>query len=366
MECLLFSDVHLDAPFAWADPTGARRHRQALRETLTRIIALAHEIGPDVVLCGGDLYEHDRVSPDTTEFLRSQFEHLHPMPVFIAPGNHDWYGLESIYHRTVWSPNVRIFAKDHLEPVPLADGVTLWGGAHNTPARTEGFLEHFRVDRGGLHLALFHGSERSTLTFEGSGKVMHAPFDAGQIESAGLHHVFLGHYHTPRDAERYTYPGNPDPLTFGEDGERGVVIATCLPDRTVVRSRRRVAVSEVSDIEIDMTGCSSRQEVLDRVAQALAPLSGFVRATLVGEVGTAVDAKGEDFRREDLASGLDGLVVRSRIRPSYDFASIAQEHTVRGQFVRDVQASGLPEGERLRVLVTGLRALESRDDLEAI
>jgi DNA repair exonuclease SbcCD nuclease subunit len=366
MKCLLFSDVHLDAPFAWADPTIARRHRQALRGALTRIVALAQEIAPDVVICGGDLYEHDRVSPDTAEFLRSQFENLHPIPVFIAPGNHDWYGLESIYHRTVWSPNVRIFASDRLEPVKLADGITLWGGAHITPARTEGFLESFRVDRSGLHFALFHGSERSVLSFEGGGKAMHAPFDSDQIEPAGLHHVFLGHYHTPRDADRYTYPGNPDPLTFGEHGERGVVIATWLSDGAVLRSRRRVAVSEVSEIEIDMTGCASRQEVLERITRTLSPLSGIVRVTLVGEVGTAVDVRGEDFRREDLASGLDGLVVRSRIRPSYDFVAIAQEHTVRGQFVRDVQNSELAEDERLRVLVTGLRALEGRDDLEVI
>ncbi len=364
MECLLFSDPHLDAPFAWADPNAARRRRQALRDTLARIIALAQEIRPAAVLCGGDLYEHDRASPDTAEFLRAQFERLHPIPVFIAPGNHDWYGPESAYHRTTWSPNVHIFASDSLEPIALADGVTLWGGAHFTPARTQGFLEDFRVDRSGLHLALFHGSERTTFPLEGKGQIMHAPFDVDQIERAGLHHVFLGHYHKPRDADRYTYPGNPDPLTFGEDGERGVVIAACLPDGTVSRRRRHVAVSEVSDLVIDVTGCNSRQEVFERVIQTLAPLSGVARITLAGDVGTAVDVRDEDLRREELAPRLDGLVVRTRIRPAYDLASIAQELTVRGQFVRDVQASELSEDERLRVLVTGLRALESRHDLE--
>lgn len=366
MEYVLFSDVHLDAPFAWADPSLGRRRRQALRDTLTRIVSLAQEITPDAVLCGGDLYEHDRAAPDTAEFLRTQFERLHPIPVFFAPGNHDWYGPESVYCRTAWSPNVHIFASDRLEPVTLADGVTLWGGAHFTPARTQGFLEHFQVDRGGLHLALFHGSERTTFPFEGSGKTMHAPFDVDQIERAGLHYVFLGHYHRLRDTDRYTYPGNPDPLTFGEDGERGMVIATCLPDGTVSPRRRRAGVSEVSDLEVDVTGCNSRQDVLERVTQTLAPLSGSVRITLVGEMATAVDLRSEDLRREGLAPRLDGLIVRTRIRPGYDFASIAQEPTVRGQFLRDVQATELPEDERLRVLVTGLRALEGRADLEVI
>jgi len=361
---LLFSDIHLDTPFAWAPQDLARKRRQALRDTVARIVELAVETTPTAVLCGGDLYEHDRFSPDTGEFLRAMFERLHPTLVLIAPGNHDWYGPESLYHRVKWSPNVHVFSHDRLSPLSLAEGVTMWGAAHCAPASATGFLDRFHVDRGGVHLALFHGSERSLFLLEGDGKAIHAPFDAGQIEQAGLHHAFLGHYHRPRDADYYTYPGNPDPLTFGEDGERGVVIATCSHNGTIMRERRRVAGSDVHDLNVDLTGCENRQEVLERVTKAVIPLRGVARVTLVGEIGTMVDVRLEDLRREELAPNLDGLVARIQTRPTYDFDTIAQEPTVRGQFVRDVRASLLPEDERLRVLVTGLRALEGRDDLE--
>src|SRR5437879_2127205 len=106
MQLLLFSDVHLDTPFEWAPPALARRRRQALRDTLLRIVQLAIEIRPDAVLCGGDLYEHERFSPDTAAFLRSALAQLHPLPVYVAPGNHDWYGSESLYRQVQWSPNV--------------------------------------------------------------------------------------------------------------------------------------------------------------------------------------------------------------------------------------------------------------------
>jgi len=366
VECLLFSDLHLDAAFAWADVALARKRRQALRDTLVRIVDLALATHPAAVLCGGDLYEHDRVSADTAEFIRAQFGRLDPIPVYVAPGNHDWYGPPSLYRRLDWSRNVRIFSSDRLEPVPLGEGVVLWGVAHCAPAGARGFLDHFRVDRPGLHLALFHGSERSALPFEGGEKVPHAPFDAAQIEAAGLQHAFLGHYHQPRDAARYTYPGNPDPLTFGEEGERGIVIATCQPDGTVLRRRQRVAVTEVSDLTVDVSGCNSRHEILERVANALAPASGVVRLTVVGEVGTAVDLAEADLLHvhEARAAVLDGLVVRNRIRAGYDLAAIGQERTVRGQFVRDVQTADLSDEDRTRVLTTGLRALDGREDLE--
>src|SRR5512139_545803 len=89
---LFFSDLHLEAPFAWAPPEIARDRRRALRECLRAIVALATSTKVDALLCGGDLYEHDRFSPDTVRFLRDSFAAVAPMPVFLAPGNHDWFG----------------------------------------------------------------------------------------------------------------------------------------------------------------------------------------------------------------------------------------------------------------------------------
>ena len=53
-----------------------------------------------------------------------------------------------------------------------------------------------------------------------------------------------------------------------------------------------------------------------------------------------------------------------RIRPRFDVESIAKETTVRGQFVRNVMAAVMDDEKRQRVLMTGLRALEGKRDLE--
>ncbi len=362
---VILADLHLEARFAWAGLTLGRRWRQALRDALDRVVELTAEVRADALLCAGDLYEHDRSSPDTEEFLRSSFEHLHPTRVFIAPGNHDWYGPRSLYRQVEWTPNVRIFTEDRLEPVELEDGLTLWGAAHRAPAKTNGFLRSFRVDRGGIHLALFHGSERGGLPFQEEGKVPHAPFDEREIGAAGFHHAFVGHYHVPKDTPSLTYPGNPEPLTFGEEGERGIVIAEVLGDGTVRRERRRIARFQVHDRAVDVSGCRSRQEIRDRAAQALQGLEGVARLTLVGELSPGVDIHlPEDLA--DVAAGMDTVVSRwGDIRLGYDLDVLRQEQTVRGQFVRDVLAAeDLSEEQRRRVLLTGLRALDGRDDLE--
>ncbi len=362
MKLLLFADLHLDAPFAWASPETARKRRRNRRETLSRIVALAEAEGVDAILSAGDLFEHERVAPDTVAFLQSAFART-DIPVFLAPGNHDWLSARSPYALVDWSSNVHVFTDERLAPVTLADGLTLWGAAHRAPANTDGFFGGFRPDRGGQHLALTHASERSLLGWQEEGKQPHAPFDAREIAEAGIAHAFLGHYHLPRDADRHTYPGNPDPLEFGEEGERGVVIATVGPDGSVARDRRAVAVSRVHDVTVSLDGAAHEDEVRDAVAAAVAGLDGCVRVTLEGEVGPAARVDARDLSR--LGDHLDGLVLRvGQLGVAYDLAAIHAEQTVRGQFVRDADEAIEDPELRRRVVLTGLRALEGRADLE--
>ena len=362
MKLLLFADLHLDAPFAWARPETARLRRANRRETLTRILALADAERVDAVLCAGDLFEHDRVTPDTIAFLQASFART-DRRIVLAPGNHDWLSSRSPYAVTEWSPNVHLFEEASLTPLTLADGLTLWGAAHRAPANTDGFFAGFRPDRDGIHLALAHASERSLLGWQEAGKQPHAPFDASEIAAAGIGHAFLGHYHLPRDAERHTYPGNPDPLEFGEDGDRGAVLVTVQADGTVERERRRVAVSQVADVTVSIDEARHANDVQEAVAAAIAGLAGCVRVTVEGELAPGVTLDLNELQR--LGPHLDGLQVRAgHIGLGYDLDLIAAEATVRGQFVRDALEELGDDQTRRKVVLTGLRALEGRADLE--
>ncbi len=75
-----------------------------------------------------------------------------------------------------------------------------------------------------------------------------------------------------------------------------------------------------------------------------------------------------DFNIRDLAEiqhSLEGLLIRmGGIRPRFDVEAIAKETTVRGQFVRNLLATAMDDEKRQRVLMTGLRALEGKRELE--
>lgn len=363
-----FADLHLDAKFAWAGAHSdtARRRRQGLRNTLLQIVELAKDAKADAVFCGGDLYEHERATPDTAAFLRDTFAGLAPIRVFLAPGNHDWYGTDSIYALNDWSTNVHVFRGKRLQRCELAAGLTLWGGAHLAPQGVGNFLENFNIDEGGLHLALFHGSENAWFLEQEEGKAQHAPFDAAEIPRAGFRHAFLGHYHRPQNAQHHTYPGNPDPLAFGERGERGVVLATVEGDGSVHREHRRVASTAAHDLELDVSGCPSQQAIRDRLAGKIKGLQGVARLAVHGDLAPDVDLRDTDLR-DVLASSFEAVQVDyHELRISYDVEAIKRERTVRGQFVRDVLAWKASAREQERVLTAGLRAFDGRDDLEVV
>ena len=366
MKLVLFGDLHLDTPFRWAPPAVARRRRQALRDTLDAIVDLALDVRADALCAAGDLYEHDMVAPDTGAVMRAAFGRLGEVPVLVAPGNHDWLGPASVYARTDWSPNVHIFSRDQLRPYRLADGFTVWGAAHLRPAGTASFLEGFHVEGDGLHLGLFHGSLNSGLGFQEEGKAPHAPFDAEQIPKAGLCHALVGHYHAPADGPWHTYAGNPEPLSFGETGTRGAVEVDIAGDGTVHRTRHVVSHTVLHDIEVHLDGAASGHEVREQVAMAIAGLDGTVRATITGEVAPTCDL--DLAVVADLGAHLDAFVPRlGAVDITYDIADIAEQTTtVRGRFVRDVLDADLDAEVRRRVLITGLRALDGRRDLEVV
>jgi hypothetical protein len=88
-----------------------------------------------------------------------------------------------------------------------------------------------------------------------------------------------------------------------------------------------------------------------------------VRVTVEGELASGVSLDLNELQR--LGSHLDGLQVRAgRIGVGYDLDAVAAESTVRGQFVRDALAEVADDELRRKVVITGLRALEGRADLE--
>ena len=118
------ADFHLDSPFSGLSPDQAAQRRGEQRELLDALARLAAEKQADLVLLSGDLLDGERVYRETAQTLARTLGAV-PCPVFISPGNHDFYSPRSVYATLDWPDNVHIFRSSEMERVDLPQLLSL-------------------------------------------------------------------------------------------------------------------------------------------------------------------------------------------------------------------------------------------------
>lgn len=367
---LHFADLHLDRSFASLGMASSEavKRREELRAALRRIVELAIERDVQAVTVGGDLYERDRATLDTGNFIAREFHRLAPRPVLVAPGNHDPYAPDSLYRRVEWPDNVHVFNSPQWRPVPIADGVTVWGAGHIGPETRDNLLAHLQVDSQDTAVALLHGSDMSGVP---EGKVAHCPFRPADIEATGAAFLLLGHYHQarlfPANRPRSAYPGSPEPLGFDETGTHYVLV---LDISTAELTWELVPVNETfyESHEVEVSGLDTSDQVREAISSL--PIGEqesrtIVRVVLVGQpepeldvdVAALMAATAQQFRYLDIVD---------RSEPAFDFDAMRHETTTRGAFVRMMEERIAAAGQADRSILTkaliyGLQAFEGRE-----
>lgn len=358
------SDVHLDTSFSGAGlpPRLGCRKREAIRVTFRRILQDAVERRADLVLVAGDLFEHERVTPDTIEFLKQQFAALASIPVFIAPGNHDPYLHGSPYREKGWPPNVHIFQEEDFCAVDLPGmGIRITGHAFSRSQSNENYFRRLPVLPGGLwNLVLAHGSDMAGVP---PGKTAHGPLSIAEIAGKNVRYCALGHYHqqrrvsNPIDDTEVWYSGSPEGRGWDEEGEGAYLWGEI--DGGAVRVIR-VACSQYpfKTVAVDCEGLSSREQIVETLQLehgASLDRRTLLRVILEGSPDPRLDLSLSEIC-ERLADEVLHLQIEDRTLPATDFDALAMDNTLQGRFVQEMNRRiAESEGEEKEILVLARR-----------
>lgn len=353
------ADFHLDSAFAGLEPDKARTRRGELRELPDRLAELVLAERVELVLLSGDLFDSERVYPETVEALRRALERM-ACPVFIAPGNHDPCTARSPYRTEKWPDNVHIFQDTALaeKVLPSLDCV-VHGAAFSSTERADQVLEGFSVPQDGrTHILCLHGDLLSNSSRYG-------PITREQLGRCGADYAALGHVHQTSGLRRegacfWAYPGCPEGRGFDELGDKGVLVGTVGPGRAEMKfvplCRRRYHI-----VEADVTGRDPRTAL----ESALPPTAGddLCRIIFTGEAGT-IDL---GLLAASFQDRVYELELRDKTRPAQSLWDRAGEDTLRGLFLQEMRYrydTAPSEAERDRVALAvrfGLAAIEGRD-----
>lgn len=223
MKLLHAADFHLDSPLSGLPQSKSAQRRRELREIPARLARLAQDEGVDLVLLPGDLFDGERVYPETIRALARALEEM-AVPVLIAPGNHDYYHGKSPYAAVSWPDNVHIFTQPELQAFELPRlNCVVHGCAFTAPHREDDPLTGFAAPADGKrHLLCVHGEVGPAGSY--------APIASKSLENSGAAYAALGHVHAAGSGKAgktlWAYPGCPEGRGFDELGPKGALIVS--------------------------------------------------------------------------------------------------------------------------------------------
>ncbi|MBM3997764.1 MAG: DNA repair exonuclease [Planctomycetes bacterium] len=201
--------------------------QEARFTSLRKLIEASSQHRVDFLLIAGDLFDDNRVDFNTSRRALELLESA-GMPVFVIPGNHDPYTIDSVYRRPPWSQraNGPVYVLCEPTPIPIPGGTlfpcplftknsfddpTRW-----IPARAPGDT--------GIRIGLAHGSFRDRDTLHPDDHLIERDI----VDAKGLDYLALGHWHRAyRNTDRagvvrIAYPGVHEPMGFHETPEFGI------------------------------------------------------------------------------------------------------------------------------------------------
>lgn len=216
------ADWHLDTPFAGRTPAQTAHLRKALLQIPQKLAELCRKEDCNLVLLSGDLFD----GPYSKESFRAVYDALSDMavPVFIAPGNHDFCAPSSPYRAEVWPENVHIFTQPAMESVVLLGLDCRIYGAGYQSMDCEPLLEGFQAHgEEHYHIAVLHGDPAQK-------NAPYCPITETQVRKSGLDYLALGHIHKGGSFRagltHCAWPGCPMGRGFDELEEKGALIVT--------------------------------------------------------------------------------------------------------------------------------------------
>ncbi len=337
MKIIHTADLHLDSAIKGLSEQKSKERRREILKTFGRIIDTAKSVNADAVLIAGDLFDKERVTRDTGEYVVSHIEKAAPIKFYYLRGNHDEC---TPFDENDIPSNLTIMG-DGCDCVPLSDNISLYAfdGAEK--------FDTAEFDRSKKNIVMYHGEIVPIV---------------GKLAGKYIDYLALGHYHKHDEGKIdnrgiWLYPGCPNGRGYDECGEKGVEIIET--DGTALKHSFEATADRIyHEIEIETSRFEKTADLADSVSEKTKNIKDgdLVKIVLTG-------SKKENIRHDsaDVTEKLDRFFGHKIV----DNTEIATDNlggslSLAGKFAELVEGdSSLTDGMKRLVLQCGLDALKN-------
>lgn len=357
MKLIHCADLHLDARMESGLPKEkAGERRLELLRTFTKMAEQAAEQGVEAILLCGDLFDAKTISARARNcVLDAMLQHPQIMFYYLQ-GNHDQNSfLNSIEELP---ENLKTFGSQWTI---YKQGEVSIAGAEISGGNADRILDQLFLDASGINIVMLHG-----MASEYGGKRQGEEFALKKLRNRNIDYLALGHIHSyqrERLDERgeWCYCGCLEGRGFDECGEKGYVLLDT--ENGKVNSRFvPFAQRTLHEVRVDISGLMFQEEIQRAVrdAVALIPQKDMVKIILTGEVSPEAE-KDAGWIQKWLEDNYYFLKVKDQTRAFVHPEDYQYDVSLKGEFVRLVLASCMPQEEKEQVLRLGIRALSGEE-----
>ena len=364
MRMIHCADLHLDLKMSSnLDKESAKERKGELLHTFERMVSYAVRNEVTAILIAGDLFDTKNISATARNIVLHNIKNHPEIRFYYLKGNHDsdnfFAGLQEI------PDNLKLFGKEWIS-YEEAGGRIIISGLELTPENSGSAGISLVLDSDKFNIVMLHGQEA-----ESEGKEKAEIIHLKQFRNKGIDYMALGHIHAYKKAQldargTYCYSGCLEGRGFDECGEHGFVVID-VDEMNGKYKQEFVSFAQrvLYTIEVDITGCDTTAEIMDKVQEALkvtgCSKESLLKIVLKGMVDVEAE-KNLTYLLAGIKSGYYFVKIYDETSLKVDIEDYLLDKSLKGEYVRLVmEDDSIPMEEKHVIIRYGLQAIAGEE-----
>ena len=353
MRFIHMADVHFDSPFTVlaSRENLANERRLEQRKAFADTIEYIKENQIPFLFISGDLYEQKYIRKSTIEYINNLFKEIPNTQIFISPGNHDPFLINSFYNTFEWNNNVTIFNSEIK--IIKTEEADIYGFGFTDFYCENSQIEKINIkNKNKINILITHGSLDASKTLD----MQYNPLNSNKLKEIGFDYVALGHIHKANYEENknnFIYPGSLISFGFDELGEHGFLDVEINKNNSEKNNLINLNNSEINnnnlkinkkikfikvdkrifeEIKLNISEINSEEELIEKIKNIKTERQKNYKVILEGYKNIEIDLN----KIQKMVLDENVLKVKDFSKVKYDIKELANQNNLKGVFINRI------------------------------
>lgn len=357
MRFIHMADVHFDSPFTVlaSRENLANERRLEQRKAFADTIEYIKENQIPFLFISGDLYEQKYIRKSTIEYINNLFKEIPNTQIFISPGNHDPFLINSFYNTFEWNNNVTIFNSEIK--IIETEEADIYGFGFTDFYCENSQIEKINIkNKNKINILITHGSLDASKTLD----MQYNPLNSNKLKEIGFDYVALGHIHKANYEENknnFIYPGSLISFGFDELGEHGFLDVEINKNNSEKNNLINLKInnnnSEINnnnlkinkkikfikvdkrifeEIKLNISEINSEEELIEKIKNIKTERQKNYKVILEGYKNIEIDLN----KIQKMILDENVLKVKDFSKVKYDIKELANQNNLKGVFINRI------------------------------